>query len=395
MYKVKTIDQFPLTALATDFFELTNQEAADAILVRSSKIPNNLIRPELLAIARAGSGVNTINLAACTKNGTVVFNTPGANANAVKELIIQCLFRCVRPLNSAIKMTANLQAKFQEDLQVLAESQRKNYLGHELYGKTIGILGLGMIGQRLAETCYQLGMQVIGYNRSFKSLPHILQLPKIEEILALADFVVILLPLTDQTRHFLTNRHFKLMKKTAFLLNFGRNQIVDNQALLTALANNEFAGYITDFPKTELQNQPKITLLPHLGGNTAEALTSSTNLALQSLLNFLASGTIQQAVNFPAVDLPFDSPQRITLYFANHQTLWNAITQTLSSYGLPINEMAGNTTKEGYSYSLINTDLSACNLQQILQLPTDLAKIPGMIRVRLLDSPANIIQTSN
>ncbi|WP_235720549.1 NAD(P)-dependent oxidoreductase [Liquorilactobacillus vini] len=220
-------------------------------------------------------------------------------------------------------------------------------------------------------------------------------MPKIEEILALADFVVILLPLTDQTRHFLTNRHFKLMKKTAFLLNFGRNQIVDNQALLTALANNEFAGYITDFPKTELQNQPKITLLPHLGGNTAEALTSSTNLALQSLLNFLASGTIQQAVNFPAVDLPFDSPQRITLYFANHQTLWNAITQTLSSYGLPINEMAGNTTKEGYSYSLINTDLSACNLQQILQLPTDLAKIPGMIRVRLLDSPANIIQTSN
>jgi D-3-phosphoglycerate dehydrogenase len=394
MYQVKAIDKFKLNLLANDLLTLSDSQTPDAILVRSSRVPNELISEQLLAITRAGIGTNTIDVAACTQNGTAVLNTPGANANAVKELIIQCLFGCVRPLADAISKTANLQASPQEDLQVLAEQERKNFVGRELYGKTLGILGLGTIGQRLAEAGYQLGMQVIGYNRSFKNLPHVLQLPSVEETLSLADFVVVLLPLTEQTQNFLSTKHFKLMKPTAYLLNFGRSLIVDNQAVLAALKQHEFAGYLCDFPKKELQNQPKITLLPHLGGNTVEALTSSTNLAVQSLLNFLESGTIKNSVNFPAVDLPFDSPQRMTFFFKEGKNLWSQIVDILNKNQLPLKEMTGNTSSNGCSYLLVNTDLSNFTLDHIMQLKNELEKIPEMIRIRLLDNPAEVIKNN-
>lgn len=173
-----------------------------------------------------------------------------------------------------------------EDLQEAAEAKRGDFIGEELYGRTLGILGLGTIGQRLADACYHMGMQIVGYNRSFKNLRHVQQLETIDEVLEQADFVVVLLPLTDATRHLLTTKHFELMKDTAYLLNFGRGEIVDNQAVVSALNHNELAGYVCDFPKTELQDHPKITLLPHLGGNTIEALTHSANLILQNLLDF-------------------------------------------------------------------------------------------------------------
>lgn len=394
MYQVKAIDKFKLNLLANDLLTLSDSQNPDAILVRSSQVSNKLISEQLLVIARAGIGTNTIDVAACTQNGTAVLNTPGANANAVKELIIQCLFRCVRPLAGAISKTAELQALPDEDLQVLAEHQRKNFVGRELYGKTLGILGLGTIGQRLAEACYQLGMQVIGYNRSFKNLPHVLQLPTVEEVLSLADFVVILLPLTEQTKNFLSAKHFKLMKPTAYLLNFGRSLIVDNQAVIAALKQHEFAGYLSDFPKKELQNQPQITLLPHLGGNTTEALTSSTNLAVQSLLNFLESGTIRNSVNFPAADLPFDSSQRLTFFFKEGENLWSQIVDILNQNQLPIKEMTGNTSSAGYGYLLVNTDLSSFTLDRIMQVKTELEKIPEMIRIRVLDNPAEVIKNN-
>lgn len=199
MYEVKTIDRFDLTDFAGDIFKESNTNTPDAILVRSSHVDSQLISKRLLVIARSGTGVNTINLEACTANGTAVFNTPGVNANAVKELIIQNLFRCVRPLNAAIKMMTGLKATEGESLQEVAEAKRGDFIGEELYGKTIGILGLGTIGQRLADSCYHMGMQVIGFNRSRKNLRHVQQFETIDEVLSLADFVVVLLPLTNET----------------------------------------------------------------------------------------------------------------------------------------------------------------------------------------------------
>ncbi|AEB73073.1 NAD(P)-dependent oxidoreductase [Lentilactobacillus buchneri] len=386
MFEVKTIDRFDLTDFAGDVFRTSNTDTPDAILVRSSKVDDSLISKRLLLIARSGTGTNTINVDAATANGTAVFNTPGVNANAVKELIIQNLFRCLRPLNGAVQMMQQLKVAPGEDLQAAAEAKRGDFIGEELYGRTLGILGLGTIGQRLADACYHMGMQIIGYNRSFKNLRHVQQLDTIDEVLEQADFVVILLPLTDQTNQLLSTKQFEMMKDSAYLLNFGRGEIVDNQAVVSALNHNEFAGYVCDFPKTELQDHPKITLLPHLGGNTIEALTHSANLILQNLLDFLEYGTVRSSVNFPRVDLPFMSNQRLTFFFHARDTFWVDVAGIMSRYDLPVQEMMGNTM-DGYGYTIVNTDLAEITQQQTQTLLNELNQIDGMIRVRLLNNP--------
>lgn len=386
MFEVKTIDRFDLTDFAGDVFRTSNTDTPDAILVRSSKVDDSLISKRLLLIARSGTGTNTINVDAATANGTAVFNTPGVNANAVKELIIQNLFRCLRPLNGAVQMMQQLKVAPGEDLQAAAEAKRGDFIGEELYGRTLGILGLGTIGQRLADACYHMGMQIIGYNRSFKNLRHVQQLDTIDEVLEQADFVVILLPLTDQTNQLLSTKQFEMMKDSAYLLNFGRGEIVDNQAVVSALNHNEFAGYVCDFPKTELQDHPKITLLPHLGGNTIEALTHSANLILQNLLDFLEYGIVRSSVNFPRVDLPFMSNQRLTFFFHARDTFWVDVAGIMSRYDLPVQEMMGNTM-DGYGYTIVNTDLAEITQQQTQTLLNELNQIDGMIRVRLLNNP--------
>lgn len=386
MYEVKTIDRFDLTDFAGDVFRTSNTDTPDAILVRSSKVDDSLISKRLLLIARSGTGTNTINVDAATANGTAVFNTPGVNANAVKELIIQNLFRCLRPLNGAVEMMKQLKVAPGEDLQEAAEAKRGDFIGEELYGRTLGILGLGIIGQRLADACYHMGMQIVGYNRSFKNLRHVQQLETIDEVLEQADFVVVLLPLTDATRHLLTTKHFELMKDTAYLLNFGRGEIVDNQAVVSALNHNELAGYVCDFPKTELQDHPKITLLPHLGGNTIEALTHSANLILQNLLDFLEYGTVRASVNFPRVDLPFMSNQRLTFFFHARDNFWVDIANVMSQYDLPVQEMMGNTMN-GYGYTIVNTDLAKISKEKTANILSELNQVEGMIRVRLLNNP--------
>ncbi|PAK82074.1 NAD(P)-dependent oxidoreductase [Lentilactobacillus parakefiri] len=386
MFEVKTIDRFDLTDFAGDVFRTSNTDTPDAILVRSSKVDDSLISKRLLLIARSGTGTNTINVDAATANGTAVFNTPGVNANAVKELIIQNLFRCLRPLNGAVEMMQQLKVAPGEDLQAAAEAKRGDFIGEELYGRTLGILGLGTIGQRLADACYHMGMQIIGYNRSFKNLRHVQQLDTIDEVLEQADFVVILLSLTDQTNQLLSTKQFELMKDNAYLLNFGRGEIVDNRAVVSALNHNEFAGYVCDFPKTELQDHPKITLLPHLGGNTIEALTHSANLILQNLLDFLDYGTVRSSVNFPRVDLPFMSNQRLTFFFHARDTFWVDVAGIMSRYDLPVQEMMGNTM-DGYGYTIVNTDLGEMTNQQSESLINDLNGVEGMIRVRLLNNP--------
>ncbi len=176
------------------------------------------------------------------------------------------------------------------------------------------------------------------------------------------------------------------MKDTAYLLNFGRGEIVDNQAVVSALNHNELAGYVCDFPKTELQDHPKITLLPHLGGNTIEALTHSANLILQNLLDFLEYGTVRASVNFPRVDLPFMSNQRLTFFFHARDNFWVDIANVMSQYDLPVQEMMGNTMN-GYGYTIVNTDLAKISKEKTANILSELNQVEGMIRVRLLNNP--------
>lgn len=391
MFQVKALDTFDVTDFAGDTFRLTESDTPDAVLVRSTKVPDELISEHLLLVARSGIGTNTINVEACTENGTAVFNTPGANANAVKELIIQCLFYSGRPIFPALAATRKLVA---DDLQAAAEGIRKSYVGEELYGKTVGILGLGAIGQRLANTCYHLGMQVLGYNRSFKNLQHVQQMEDINDVLEQADFVVLLLPLNDETEHMMGKAQFRLMKDTAFLLNFGRAALVDDDAVKEALHQRQFAHYITDFPQNDLKDEPQITMLPHLGGNTVEALSNSANLTLQNTLDFLEAGTIRSSVNFPPVDLPFTSPYRFTLFFKTRNNFWSDVSDVLNHFELPMQEMMGNTRGD-YGYTVVNTTIPEMNQDQdqVETILSALSNVPGMIRVRLLANPSDFIET--
>lgn len=388
MYQVKAIDEFSVSEFVGNIFQLKDTSTPDAVLVRSSKVPDDLITPHLLLVARSGIGTNTINIDACTQNGTVVFNTPGANANAVKELVLQALFTTARPLQAAIDHTAALTG---DHLQLQAEATRYQFIGSELYGKTIGILGLGAIGQRLADSCYHLGMQVVGYNRSPKNLHSVQQLETIDEVLSVADFVVLLLPLTDATQGIMNATRFRLMRKNAVLLNFGRGALVDDQAVITALKQGQFKQYITDFPTKLLQDQEHVIMLPHLGGNTVEALSKSANLTLQNTRDFLETGIIRSSVNFPTADLPFTSPNRLTLFFKSRNSFWNDVASVLNRYHVPILEMISNTRGD-YGYMLINADLltGTISADQTAELEVALRKINGTLRVRLLNNPSDI-----
>lgn len=392
MYQINALDQFDVTDYAGDVFQLKDTTTPDAVLVRSSQVPDDLISERLLLVARSGIGTNTINIPACTVNGTAVFNTPGANANAVKELVVQCLFRYVRPLYPAIQNTATLTA---DNLQDAAEATRKDYLGEELYGKTVGILGLGAIGQRLANTCYHLGMQVIGYNRSFKNLQHIQQLETVDEVLEQADFVIILLPLNDDTKGLLSTDQFRLMKDTAILMNFGRGEIVDNQAVIAALAEGQFSRYITDFPHNDFKDNPHVVMMPHLGGNTVEALSHSANLILQNTLDFLESGTIRSSVNFPSADLPFTSPHRLTFFFKTRQDFWSDVAHILNHHEIPVRELMSNF-RDDYGYTIVNIDLTEVHKEvgELKQIRDELMALDGMIRIRLLKNPSERVEAA-
>lgn len=393
IYQVKAIDEFDVSEFADNVFQLKDTSTPDAILVRSSKVPDQLITPHLLLVARSGTGTNNINIDACTQNGSAVFNTPGANANAVKELVIQALFATARPLQSAIDHTAALTG---DDLQTQAEATRYQFIGNELFGKTIGIIGLGAIGQRLANSCYHLGMQVVGYNRSPKQLQSVQQLETVDEVVTVADFVVLLLPLTDETKGIISTNQFRLMRQNTILLNFGRGELVDNQAAITALDQGQFRQYITDFPAKALKDQKHVIVLPHLGGNTVEALSKSANLTLQNTRDFLETGIIRSSVNFPTADLPFNSPYRLTIFFKSRASFWNDVSTILSQYHVSTLEMISNI-RDAYGYMLVNVDLSPnrFNERQTTQLLSDLGKINGALRVRLLNNPSQVIPDLN
>ncbi|GAA3613401.1 NAD(P)-dependent oxidoreductase [Secundilactobacillus similis] len=392
MYQINALDQFDVTDYAGDVFQLKDTTTPDAVLVRSSQVPDDLISHRLLLVARSGIGTNTINIPACTANGTAVFNTPGANANAVKELVVQCLFRYVRPLYPAIKNTTTLTA---DNLQDAAEATRKDYIGEELYGKTVGILGLGAIGQRLANTCYHIGMQVVGYNRSFKNLQHVQQLETVDEVLEQSDFVIILLPLTDETKGMLSTDQFRLMKDTAILMNFGRGEIVDNQAVINALEEGQFSRYITDFPHNDFKDNPNVVMMPHLGGNTVEALSHSANLTLQNTLDFLESGTIRSSVNFPPADLPFTSPHRVTFFFKARQDFWADVAHILNKHEIPVRELMSNF-RDDYGYTIVNIDLTEIHKEigELKEIHDQLMHLDGMIRIRLLKNPSERVESA-
>ena len=357
----------------------------DAILVRSQNLHEMDIPASVKAIGRAGAGVNNIPVEKMSKRGLPVFNAPGANANAVKELVIAALLIASRNIAPALTFVAGLTGD-DKTLHKLVEDGKKAFSGTELPGRTLGVIGLGKIGSLVADAAIKLGMHVIGFD------PHITvdaawglsarvkKANSIEEVLKAGDYVTIHVPLVDATKNLLNAPRLALMRKTAILLNFARDGIVDDQAVVMALAANNLRGYICDFPAQILQGVPRVIATPHLGASTEEAEDNCAIMVADQVRDFLENGNIRNAVNLPDVVMDRESPYRLCIVNANVPNMVGQISTAMAGAGLNIHNML-NKSRGDMAYTLVDVDSAIP-----LELVNRLAALEGVRSVRYLSS---------
>lgn len=383
MYHVHLIDAIPeqeIEKLQGEYFKIIDDLPAEGIVIRSTKVKDEWLTPDLLAISRAGVGVNTINVEKASENGTIVMNTPGVNANAVKELVLCCLLLSSRPIIEASRMVQTLTGP---NILEQAENKRSAYVGRELQGKTIGLLGLGAIGTKVALSCYGLGMDVLGYSIRDAQLDYVRQ-ADLETVLSTSDYIVVMLPLTEDTKGLIDQANIEKMKKDAVLINVGRSEIVDKYAVMQALEKQHLAKYVTDFPEEEFLENDRILMLPHLGGSTQEALADSGRLAVEALKDYLLFGTVREAVNYPSARMFFQAPFRFTIFYQKKTNILAEIFSLLNENELAIADISRNHKNE-HVYILIDIDSTA--FEQLNQVKQQLEKISGVRKVRLLKKP--------
>lgn len=383
MYHVHLIDAIPeqeIEKLQGEYFKIIDDLPAEGIVIRSTKVKDEWLTPDLLAISRAGVGVNTINVEKASENGTIVMNTPGVNANAVKELVLCCLLLSSRPIIEASRMVQTLTGP---NILEQAENKRSAYVGRELQGKTIGLLGLGAIGTKVALSCYSLGMDVLGYSIRDAQLDYVRQ-ADLETVLSTSDYIVVMLPLTEDTKGLIDQANIEKMKKDAVLINVGRSEIVDKYAVMQALEKQHLAKYVTDFPEEEFLENDRILMLPHLGGSTQEALADSGRLAVEALKDYLLFGTVREVVNYPSARMFFQAPFRFTIFYQKKTNILAEIFSLLNENELAIADISRNHKNE-HVYILIDIDSTA--FEQLNQVKQQLEKISGVRKVRLLKKP--------
>ena len=332
----------------------------DAILVRSQDMHSMDIQPNVKAIGRAGAGVNNIPVDKMSKRGVPVFNAPGANANAVKELVIAGMLIAARNLTPALKFVDGLKGD-DKIIDKAVEDGKKAFAGLELPQQTLGVVGLGKVGSLVADSAIKLGMNVLGYDPEITveaawSLPsQVRKANSIEEVLKAADFVTLHVPLLPVTRKMLNADRIKLMKKGTILLNFSRDGIVDNDAVLEALGAKHLHSYVCDFPAEKLIGHSKVVALPHLGASTREAEDNCAVMVADQIRDFLEHGNISNAVNFPNVIMARESPYRIGIANANVPNMVGQISTAMAQAGLNIHNML-NKSKGDMAYTLVDVD---------------------------------------
>jgi D-3-phosphoglycerate dehydrogenase len=387
MFRIQTmnnISQEGLNEFSPDKYQVASDvESPSAILLRSADLKKTEIPQSVLAIARAGAGYNNIPVDVCSERGIVVFNTPGANANAVKELTLAALFLSSRRISDSISWLASLEA-CSEDIPALVEKEKKRFDGPEISGKTLGVIGLGAIGVMVANDAAALGMEVIGYdpyisvNAAWNLSRAVLHAGAIEDVLRNSDYVSIHVPYSDTTKNMISADKLKVMKRGARLLNFARGGLAKEADVISALDSGRLSVYITDFPTAELLRHDKVICIPHLGASTPEAEINCAVSAVRQLKRFLENGVIENSVNFPACHLARNSPYRLTAANRNIPNMVGQITSLLASGGINITDLV-NHHKDGYAYNIIDTEQ---------EIPRDalsaLEKIPGIIRVRAI-----------
>ena len=354
----------------------------DAIMVRSAKLHEMPLNPELLASARAGAGVNNIPVEKCAEAGVVVFNTPGANANAVKELAVCALLLASRGIVDGINWAKAVEDRANITKEV--EAGKGAFAGCEIAGKTLGVIGLGAIGGMVANAANALGMQVIGYD-PFLSVTNALHLSRAvtlasgyDEIFAKCDYITLHVPATKDTKGFINKAALAAMKNGVRIINLARAELVDSDAMKAAIADGKVASYVVDFPTPELIGTERVISIPHLGASTAESEDNCAVMAAKELVDFLENGNITNSVNFPTVTVPKSGGARICLAHKNIPAVLSQITTLLAKEGINI-ENLGNGSKGEYAYTIVDTNCA------ISDATTDaLRAVDGMIRVRVI-----------
>ncbi len=335
-------------------------EHPDAILVRSHDMHEMAIPASVKAIGRAGAGTNNIPVGEMSKRGVPVFNAPGANANAVKELVLAAILLAARNVIPALTYVASLDAGA-PDLETRVEDGKKQFAGAELPHRTLGIVGLGAIGSLVADTAIKMGMKVVGFDpeitvdAAWRLPSSVRRANSIDELVKQSDFVTLHVPLLKVTRHLINEARLAAMKPGAVLLNFARDGLVDENALVAALRSRRLKYYLCDFPSAALLHEPGVTALPHLGASTTEAEENCAVMVVDQVREYLEDGAIVNAVNFPNVGMPRESPFRVAIANANVPNMLGQISTSMAHAGLNIHNMV-NKSRGEMAYTLVDVD---------------------------------------
>ena len=389
MFQIKTYNAIAKAGLKKfneEHYQLNQSETPDALLIRSHKITEEELPNSVLAIGRAGAGVNNVPVEACTEKGIVVFNTPGANANAVKELVLANLLLAARPILEGANWVKTVTGS---NIEEIVEGEKKRFAGTELQDKKLGVIGLGAIGAMVANDAYRIGMNVVGYDpyvsvyTAWTISSRVKRALTIEEVLRTCDYITIHVPLLPQTKQLINHEKLALMKKEAVLLNFSRGELVDNKAVATALVDGHLKQYITDFADEQFIGNEKVLVLPHLGASTIEAEVNCAKMAARTLKYFLETGNIKRSVNFPTVEMDFQAPIRLALIHLNVPSMVGTMTIELANHGINIVNMI-NRSKGEHAYTLI--DLEGTSADQLEKIVAKLKTVENIIKIRVLEN---------
>ena len=364
-YRILTLNNISargLERLPRDRYEIASDlDHPDAILVRSADMHSTSISDSVRAVGRAGAGVNNIPVAELSKRGIPVFNSPGANANAVKELVLAGLFLAARNICPAWSFSRSLSGD-DHAIDEAVEKGKKKFVGFELPGRTLGVVGLGAIGVEVANSALALGMKVLGYDpqitvqRAWQLSSSVEQALSLDDLFARADAITVHVPLNDQTRKLVSEGRLKLMKKSGIILNFARAAIVDDAAIVAALDAGRLHSYVCDFPNNALKDHPKVVTLPHLGASTGEAEENCAVMVAEQLRDFLENGNIRNSVNYPESVMPrAPNTTRIVIANSNVPNMVGQISTCLAAARINIADLL-NKSRGEYAYTLIDTD---------------------------------------
>jgi D-3-phosphoglycerate dehydrogenase / 2-oxoglutarate reductase len=391
MKTIKTLNNIAESGLKVfnkDHFIIDNDsENPDAIVVRSFNMHSLELGNNVKAIARAGAGVNNIPVEKCTEQGIVVFNTPGANANAVKEMVLTCLMASSRNLFDGITWTKALDGEG-DQVPKLVEAGKKQFVGKEIKGKTLGVIGLGAIGALVANDALDLDMDVIGFDpfisvdTAWNLSRNVQRAMTIEQLFANSDYITVHVPLTDDTRGMFNEATFSILKPGVHILNFSRGELVNETDMAAALVSGQVGKYITDFPNEKVLKMKNDIPIPHLGASTQESEENCAIMAARQVKEFLETGNIKNSVNFPNASIPFTGKRRVAAFHKNVPNMVGQITLAISSYNLNIADMI-NRSRGEYAYTMIDID-NKVNGDIIPGVLEKINQIEGIVTVRVL-----------